>query len=152
MDVLVFAVGGVRYALPAAQVQEVVRAVTIVPLPTGPRIVEGLINVRGGLVPVLDVRTRFRLAPKPLAPTDHLILASAGSRRVAIRADRAQSLVRIDAAGVEDPKVVVGEAAYIAGVAKLPDGLVLIHDLVSFLDQAETAALDDAMACVTPGG
>jgi purine-binding chemotaxis protein CheW len=151
MDVVVFEVGGVRYALPAAQVQEIVRAVTIVPLPKGPPIVEGLVNVRGDVVPVLDVRTRFRLSPKPLAPTDHLILASAGSRLVAIRADCAQTLAHIDAGDVEDPKVAVRDAPYVTGVAKLPDGLVLIHDLRSFLDQAETAALDDAMA-VRPGG
>jgi purine-binding chemotaxis protein CheW len=92
------------------------------------------------------VRTRFRLSPKPLAHTDHLILASAGSRLIAIRADRVQTLAQIDPASVEDPKVAVRNALYVAGVAKLPDGLVLIHDLRSFLDKAETAALDDAMA------
>ena len=145
MDVLVFDVGGVRYALPALQVKEVVRAVTIVPLPKGPAIVEGLINVRGDLVPVLDIRSRFRLAPKPLAHTDHLIVASAGPRVVAIRADRADNLLHVETETVVDPKMAVRDAQYITGVAKLHDGLVLIHDLAAFLDEAETAGLEDAM-------
>jgi purine-binding chemotaxis protein CheW len=53
MDVLVFQVGGVRYALPAPQVREVVRAVTIVPLPKAPPIIEGLIRSGGSGPPTL---------------------------------------------------------------------------------------------------
>jgi purine-binding chemotaxis protein CheW len=152
MDVLVFEVGGVRYGLPAAQVREIVRAVTIVPLPQAPPIVEGLINVRGNLVPVFDVRTRFRLAAKPLSHTDHLVLAWAESRLVAIRADRALNLERVEPDSIEDPTLLARETRYVAGVAKLPDGLVLIHDLRAFLDEAETTALDDAMASAAQAG
>jgi purine-binding chemotaxis protein CheW len=152
MDVLVFEVGGVRYGLPAPQVREIVRAVTIVPLPKAPPIVEGLINVRGDLVPVFDVRTRFRLAAKPLSHTDHLVLAWAESRLVAIRADRALNLERVESDSIEDPTLLARETRYVAGVAKLPDGLVLIHDLRAFLDEAETTALDDAMASAARAG
>src|SRR5688572_3677891 len=95
MDVLVFEVGGVRYGLPASQVREIVRAVTIVPLPRAPAIVEGVVNVHGTVVPVLDLRTRFRLPAKPLSHTDHLVLAWAGPRLVALRADRAIAMERI---------------------------------------------------------
>jgi purine-binding chemotaxis protein CheW len=152
MDVLVFEVGGISYALPAPQVREIVRAVTIVPLPKAPRIVEGIVNVRGAVVPVLDLRARFRLPSKPLAHTDHFILAWAGSRLVAIRADRARSLVRLEADTIEDPALVTRDTQYVAGVAKLPDGLVLIHDLVAFLDDDETAALDGAMRTAAQTG
>lgn len=150
MDVLVFEVGGIRYALPVPQAREVVRAVTIVPLPRAPSIVEGLIDVRGDLVPVLDVRARFRLPPKALSPADQLILAHAGSRLVAIRADRVVDLVQVDAAAIDDAGAVVRRPEYVAGVAKLADGLVLIHDLRTFLDDSEGLALDRAMAEPTP--
>lgn len=148
MDLVVFEIGGLRYALPAPAVREVVRAVTVVPLPQAPPIVEGLINVRGALVPVLDVRTRFRLPPKAASHTDHLILAWAGPRLVAIRADRALDLARVEAGDVEDATTVVPDADYVSGVAKLSDGLVLIHDLRTFLKDAEAVALDDAVAAV----
>lgn len=152
MDMIVFEVGGIRYGLRATQVREIVRAVTIVPLPKAPSIVEGVINVRGDLVPVLDLRSRFRLPPKPLSPTDHLLLAWAGERLVAIRADRAQNLVGIEPGSIADPTLVVPAAQYVAGVAKLPDGLVLIHDLGSFLNDAEAASLADAIEAVQSGG
>jgi len=151
MDLVVFEIGGLRYALPASAVSEVVRAVTVVPLPRAPAIVEGLMNVRGALVPVLDVRARFRLPAKAMSHTDHLLLAWAGPRLVAIRADRALDLARVEAGDVEDATTVVPDADYVNGIAKLPDGLVLIHDLRTFLKEAEAVALDDAVAAVAGG-
>jgi len=104
LEVLVFEVGGQRYALASADVKELARAVTVVRLPKAPPIVEGVIDVRGAVVPVLDIRSRFRLAAKPLEPTDHLVLAWAGTRLVALRVDRAFDLVRLAADAVEDAK------------------------------------------------
>ena len=144
LEVLVFEVGGQRYALRSPDVRELVRAVTVVPLPKAPAIIEGIINVRGAVVPVLDVRTRFRLPAKAPTHTDHLILASTDGRLVALRADRALALAQLEASEVEDAKSVVPGTDYVAGVAKLPDGLVLIHDLQTFLSRAEAAGLDEA--------
>lgn len=146
LEVLLFEVDGRRYALPSALIRELVWAVTIVPLPKAPPIVEGVINVRGTVVAVLDIRSRFRLSPKPLEHTDHFALAWAGPRLVAVRADRALDLVRLDAAQVEDAKVSVPGAEYVAGVAKLPEGLILIHDLETFLSEAEAEALGAAIS------
>src|SRR5881296_2430916 len=77
-EVLVFEVGGQKYALPTADVRELVRAVAITPLPAAPAVIEGVVDVRGRVLPVLDVRARFRLPPKALDPSDHFIVASAG--------------------------------------------------------------------------
>jgi purine-binding chemotaxis protein CheW len=151
-NVLLFELDGLRYALPSADVSELLRAVTVVPLPKAPRVVEGVINVRGQVVPVLDVRTRFQLPPKTASPTDHLILARAGERLVAIRADRALELVRLDAGDFEEAKSVLPGAACVMGVAKLADGLVLIHDLRTFLEAAEAAAFDEAVGMLEGHG
>ncbi len=139
--VLVFEVGERRYGLPTTDVRELLRAVTVVPLPGAPAIVEGVINVRGNVIPVLDIRARFRLPPRAATHTDHLIVASIGDRRVALRVDRAIELVQCAASDVEDARGVVPGVEYVAGVAKLPDGLVLIHDLRTFLSAAEATAL-----------
>jgi purine-binding chemotaxis protein CheW len=144
-EVLIFEVGGQRYGLPVADVQELVRAVTVTPLPSGPAIVEGVINLRGCLVPVLDIRARFRLPAKKVEHTDHLIVARAGERPVALRVDRALELRRLEAAHVDSAAKVLPGVAYVAQVAKLPDGLVLIHDLGTFLTQAEAEGLAEAL-------
>jgi purine-binding chemotaxis protein CheW len=144
-EVLLFEIRGQRYGLPSADVRELVRAVTIVPLPKAPPIVEGVINFRGRIVPVLDICTRFRVVAKPLEPSDHFVVASVGSRLLAIRVDRALDLVRVDVRNFEEPARIVAGVAYVAGVVKLADGLVLIHDLRSFLTQAEALSLDEAL-------
>jgi purine-binding chemotaxis protein CheW len=142
MDVLVFHLNGQRYGLVSADVRQVVRAVAIAPLPQAPSIVEGVINLRGALVPVLDIRARFELPAKPLSIADQLIVATAGRRRVALRVDGPLDVISVDPALIEDPAPMVGHAGLIAGVAKLPDGLVLIHKLRVFLSAAEGQALD----------
>src|ERR1700694_3359288 len=103
-EILVFEVGGQRYGLPTVDVRELVRAVTITPLPNAPAVIEGVVNVRGRVLPVLDVRARFRLPAKPLDPSDHFIVASAGARGVILRVDRATHLALVDDASIQPPQ------------------------------------------------
>ena len=145
-EVLVFEVGGQTYGLPTADVLELVRAVAITPLPRAPAVIEGVVNVRGRVLPVLDVRVRFRLPAKPLDPSDLFIVAAAGPRGVILRVDRATHLALVDEASVQPPESLGPSATYVAGVAKLPDGLVLLHDVATFLSAAEAAALDVALS------
>jgi purine-binding chemotaxis protein CheW len=144
-EVLVFEVGGQRYGLPTADVREVVRAVAITPLPNAPSVIEGVVDVRGRVLPLLDIRARFRLPSKPLDPSDHFIVASAGQRGVILRVDRATHLALIDEACIQPPDTLGPATDYVAGVAKVEDGLVLIHDLATFLSAAEAASLDEAL-------
>jgi purine-binding chemotaxis protein CheW len=144
-SLLVFAVAGQRFALPIEDVQEIVRAVTITRLPKAPAIVEGVINVRGRIVPLLDIRSRFRLGSRTPRPTDHFVLASAAGRKVAVRVDAAEEFVDIPTNDVVASDGPLSDMGYVAGVAKLPDGLILIHDLHSFLSEAESLALDESL-------
>ncbi|MGD0993420.1 MAG: chemotaxis protein CheW [Gemmatimonadales bacterium] len=144
-DLLVFALGEHRFAVDASSVIEVVRVVASAALPGAPAIVEGVINVRGTLVPVLDVRTRFALAPRPVDPDQHLIVARAGARSVALRVDRALDLVRVADDAVEAAERVAPGSTLVAGVARLPDGVLVIHDLERFLCLDEGEPLDAAL-------
>lgn len=145
-ELLLFALDDRRFGLHTRSVREIVRAVTIVPLPGAPAVVEGVVNARGKIVPVLDIRGRFGLRAKALELADHLILAWAGPRFVALRADRALDVVRVPSIEIEACEGLVKGAHHVAGVARLPDGVVLIHDLETFLSQAEAQALDQALA------
>lgn len=144
-EVLVFEMAEQRYGIPVSDVREVVGAVSLVPLPGGPAIVEGIINVRGRVVPVLDLRGPFRLPGKDPEHTDHLIVGWAGPRLVAVRADRALGLMALDSTEIEDPGTVTAAVEYITGVAKVRGGLVLIHELGAVLSQAEAEAVDGAL-------
>lgn len=146
MSLLVFTLDDNRYALLAENVREVVRAVAIARLPKAPSIIEGVINVRGVLVPVLDIRRRFGLPARPLDPAQHLIVATAGGRTVALRVDRVHDLVDVRANDIEMAEPVAPGAEHVAGIARLAHGLLVIHDLEGFLALDEGARLEAALA------
>lgn len=143
---LVVEIDGHRFGFALGDVVELLRAVAIRRVPGTPPVIEGVVDLRGELVPVLDMRARFALPPKELEHTEHLLLASDGRRRVAIRADRALGITAVEAAEVLPGHVVAPGRPALAGVARLPDGVLLLQDLAAFLSQAEESALEDALA------
>jgi purine-binding chemotaxis protein CheW len=144
-EVLLFTLEGQRYALPLEDVRELVRAVRLTPLPRAPAVVEGLLNLRGELLPVLDLRRRFRLPARRLSASDHLIVAQVGHRGLALRVDRAEGLLALEPGQLDaSPRELPG-VGYVAGALKLPDGLVLLHDLRTFLSEAEALELEEVL-------
>lgn len=79
MEILVFELDDQRYGLAVDDVREVVRVVRISPLPKAPAIVEGVINVRGTVTAVMNIRKRFGKKEKTVQLTDHLVLARVSS-------------------------------------------------------------------------
>lgn len=146
MDILVFAVDSDRYALLASAVEQILRSVAVTGLPGAPLVVEGVVDVRGTIVPVLDLRRRFGLPERPVSLSDLLIVASAGSRRVALRADGGAFIRKIDPASLGRADDSLTQSRYVAGLARLPDGMIVIHDLARFLSEAESESLAKALA------
>lgn len=139
-----FTLDEVRFGVRAEDVIEIVRAVWVTPLPGAPDVVEGVIDVRGQLVPVLDLRRRFGLPDKSIVPEDHMILVRAAGRTRALRADRATDIRAVAPADIGPAGQL--EIAHLAGVARLTDGLLLLADLAGFLSEAEARSLDEALA------
>jgi purine-binding chemotaxis protein CheW len=145
-ELLTFALGEHRFALDAGAVQEVVRLVAAAVLPGAPAIVEGVVNVRGTLVPVVDLRGRFGLPPAALDPAQHLIVARAGPRLIALRVDRALELVRVPDDAIEPIEHVAPGTRLVSGLARVSDGVLVIQDLERFLSLDEGERLDAALS------
>lgn len=143
--VLVLEVGGHRCGLPVEVVVELHRMVAGTPLPEAPAVIDGVIDVRGTIVAVLDLRARFGLSRRPARPSDQLVVVAAKDRKVALRADRVLDLVTVPADTVV-AAVGLPTDSHLQGVARLDDGLLLIHDVGAFLSDDEAAALDEALA------
>jgi purine-binding chemotaxis protein CheW len=154
-ELLLFELSARRCALLAREVIEIVRAVEIRRLPHAPLVVEGIIDLRGEIVPVLDIRSRFGLPARPLRPSDHLIVVLSAGRKVALRVDRALSLLELEILALADAVHLPEDLRHLAGVTSLEGELVLIHDLQAFLSQAEAVGLAAALAAeaqATQGG
>ena len=122
-EILIFTLEDRRYGLSTACVQELVRAVRLVPVPHPVDGIEGVIDLHGQIVPVIDLRGSLGLEGKAPHPTEHLIIVHTEARLVAIRADRATEVRQIE------PEMVQLQGAFDgAGIVRMPDGLVMLLD------------------------
>jgi purine-binding chemotaxis protein CheW len=146
MDVLTFHVDRRPHAIAVTDVEEILRAVAVAPLPRSPRVVLGVINLRGRIVPVLDMRIRFGAPRRALRSDEHFVVVRAAGRIVALRTDRAVGLSRVSDEQIQPATAVTPNSSFVAGLASLPDGVLLIADAPSFLTEAESTRLDEALA------
>jgi purine-binding chemotaxis protein CheW len=142
---VVFSIERQRYALDLSSVDRTLRASKITPLPNAPDVVLGIINVEGRVLPVMNLRVRFGLGPREMRLSDVLILARTPKWTVALAADAVEGLIEHTTENVQSAASIFPDVPYLQGVAKLDDGLVLIHDLASFLSLHEEMELDAAM-------
>lgn len=142
---VVFRLDANRCALPLQVVERIVRAVEVTPLPLAPPVVLGAIDVGGHVLPVFNLRHRFRLPERPLDPADHFILARTSDRTVALVIDNALGVIEQPTSAIVNSAHLVPQLAHIRGVIALPDGLLFIQDLQQFLSPDESAALDLAL-------
>lgn len=143
---VVFTLGGLGYALDIDTVDRIVRSVDITPLPSAPSIVMGIVNVEGQIIPVINMRKRFGIGEKAVSVDDILIVARTVRRQVALLADAVNDVFTCNETDIVAAPSVVPGLEHVAGVLRLPDGMVLLHDLDRFLSLDEGRGLDDALA------
>ena len=144
-EILVFSLDEPRYALYLYSVERVVHAVEITPLPKAPEIVQGIINLHGEIIPVIDIRRRFNLPSRGLEPEDQFIIARTAKRQVALITDSVVGIHELKSDQIADTEQELPYAEYISGVAKTEDNLILITDLEKFLSLDEEKMMDKAI-------
>lgn len=142
---VVFTLDEQRYALHLSAVERVVLVVEVTLLPKAPEIVLGVVNVQGRIVPVVNIRKRFRLAEREMNLSNQLVIAHTSRRTVAFPVDSVSGLVERSAQEVIAAEKILPGMKYVEGAAKLEDGIVFIHDLDKFLSLEEEKTLNDAM-------
>ena len=151
MDILTFELDSRRHAFRADHVVQVVQMVEISPLPGAPAVIEGVVNVRGTVVPVFDIRARLGLPPRAIDPGQHLVILASGKRASAVRVDTAEDFVTISDADITksamlaDAGVKGASPRHVAGIAATADGTTIIYDVGAFLSPPESEALDNAL-------
>jgi purine-binding chemotaxis protein CheW len=144
-QVVGFALEGWNYAVNLAAVARIVHVVEVVPLPKAPEIVLGVINVSGRIIPVVDLRRRFRLPPRETELYDHLVIARTSKRELAFLADTVNGVLEYPEEEMTAADRIVPGLEYLQGVLKLKDGLLFIHDLERFLSLDEEESLQRAL-------
>lgn len=146
MHLLVWTLDKQRYALPLDAVDRVVRAVAPTALPGAPAIISGLIDVGGQLTPLLDMRGRLGLPPRPVRAADNMVLARTERRPVAFFVDAIEPAIEVDDSAVTAIAAIADGTRHLHGVGKTAGALVLIQDLERFLSFDEEAELERALS------
>jgi purine-binding chemotaxis protein CheW len=127
-QLVTFALGPEEYGIDIAQVQEINRMVEITHVPRAASYMEGVINLRGQLIPVIDLRTRFGMRQTERTRNNRIIVVEAASQRVGLIVDSVSEVVRIPLNQIEPtPDIVtVAHAEFLGGVGKLDNRLIIL--------------------------
>lgn len=141
---VVFRVEDGRFAVRLEEVERVVAAVELAPLPDAPRLVLGVFNLQGRVIPALDLRRRLGRPEREPGVSDQFLVVRAAGRSLALVTDRVEGIVEFSAAELVPVGEFVPDLPGVEGVLRLPDGVVVIHDLARFLTVEEGLRLDAA--------
>ncbi len=144
LKLVIFILDGQKFALHLSSVERVVPIVEITQLPKAPEIVMGIINLRGQIIPVVNIRKRFQLPIRETNLADKLVIAQTSRRAIAILVDAVHGVIEYPEQNIITAEDILSNMEYIGGVVKSIDGMVLIHDIDKFLSLDEEEALNKA--------
>ena len=150
-QLVVFKVGGEEFAVDIMLTNEVVLMREITPVPETEGYVEGVMNLRGNLIPVLDFRKRLRALGTTAAAEHRIIIAKVDGRTAGLIVDGASEVIRVNEEMIEPAPDLVWEigAAYIEGVVKVNDRFITVIDLKKALSEEIVAQLDEVVAALS---
>ena len=142
LQLVIFRLAKEEYGLPITKVQEINRLVPITKLPQTPSFMEGIINLRGRIIPVVDLRKRFQVSAAEYNDDTRIIIVEVSGQTVGIIVDAVNEVVRLNSDSIEPPPpAFVLDARYIQGVGKLDGRLLILLDIDSILTAQEEIAL-----------
>ncbi len=150
MQLVGFIIGKEYFGVDILMVQEIIRAAPITAVPNSPEFVEGVINLRGSIIPVIELRKRLNLFKQDSKPEDSWILIlNIEGRVTGFIVDSVTEVLKIDETTIEPPPdiVVAGlESQYIRGVCKIDEMLLILLDFDRILLVGEIKKLKEMAA------
>ena len=141
-----FVVGEEEYGLELLRVNEVIRTREVTAVPRTPRFVRGIINLRGDVIPVIDLRERFGLPAAAHSEAARVIVTEVRGSRIGMAVDSANQVVRIPADQLQPAPAFVGDSVdFISAVGRLDERLVIMIDTDRLLDEKELGAVRAAV-------
>jgi len=137
---VIFKLGDEEFGVDVMNIKEIARITTITRVPRSPDFIEGVINLRGCLTTVINLRKRFGFAPKEIDADSRIIIAELEDKPVGMLVDAATEVLRIPVSDIEaTPEMVTTEISkeYLRGVGKVENRLIILLDLKQVLPKEE---------------
>lgn len=144
-QLVVFDLSGEAYGIAIESVREIIRLQEITQVPRTPSFVEGVINLRGKVIPVVELRKRFGIEAKERDEDTRIVNVDIGGQEIGMVVDAVTEVLRISSNQVEPPSAVIttADSGYLRGIAKLDDRLIILLDLDQILNTDEKAEIDE---------
>ena len=155
LQMINFTLGGDEYAVEIQKVREVINFRELTPLPKAPSFVKGIINLRGEVIPVIDLREKLGLAHEAYSALTNVIIVEIGRKAVGVVVDDVRHVIRLAPGEVAPSPPFIGglSGKYVSGVAKIGERLVVVLDMERILSASEMIALRSLPeAAVAPEG
>jgi purine-binding chemotaxis protein CheW len=145
LHIVGFRVGRETFGVPIALVHEIVRVPDITSVPDAPDCIEGVINLRGRIISVVDLRKRFGEKEISGSKKNRILVVEVEGRLVGLVVDSASEVLKLPPSEIEAPPNVFeeGELNYVTGVGKLHGRLIILVDLAKILQRGELKRLGD---------
>ncbi|SHI50145.1 chemotaxis protein CheW [Propionispora hippei] len=144
LQLVVFRLAREEYGLPITRVQEINRLVPITKLPQTPPFMEGIINLRGRIIPVIDLRKRFQLEVTEHTDNTRIIIVEVNGQTIGVIVDAVNEVVRLEQGQIEPPPPsFVLDAQYIHGVGKVDGRLLILLNINAVLSSQEEIELKE---------
>jgi purine-binding chemotaxis protein CheW len=139
-----FRVGNENFGVPISTVHEIVRMMEITVVPDAPSYIEGVINLRGKIIPVVDLRKRFAEEIRPHR-RNRIMVAEIDGHQVGLVVDAANEVMKVNPEQIEPPPNIFeqGELNYVTGVGKFGGKLVILIDLAKIMQRGELRRISD---------
>jgi purine-binding chemotaxis protein CheW len=137
-----FSVGNTRYCLPITEVQQIVRRENVTEVPQAPPFVEGVMNLRGEVVPIIGMRARLGVAGEDSARKSRVIIVGVSGRLYGLHVDDVREIVDVEGESVatENMDVINTDAEFVRGIARVGDQLLIVLNLQQLLAGTTTRA------------
>ncbi len=143
LQLVSFNIGSEEFGVDILKVQEINRMVEITRVPQAPPYVEGVINLRGKVIPIVDLRKRFNLEDKEYDKNTRIVVVDISGNIMGMVVDSVSEVLRLPSNTIEPPPEIVASinSEYIKGVAKLEDRLLIFLDLSKVIDVSEMSSI-----------
>ncbi len=134
-----FDVGGELFCAPITKIQEIIRCVNVVKIPNAPDFIEGIINLRGKVIAVIDLKKRFNMPEAEKHGQSRIVVVEMGGARVGLAVDSVEKVIKVEDAEFEKtPAIVSGvNRKFIQGVVKQKGTMLIVLDLDGVLSPEE---------------
>ena len=142
-QLVVFELGKEHYAVDISAVESIIKMQPITVVPHTPSFVEGVTNLRGSVLPVIDLRKRFGLAMDTISKNSRIVVIALGTTKVGMIVDAVSEVMRVPDDAIEPPPPMVTsiETTFITGIAKIETKLVILLELAKVLSMEQQAEL-----------